>query len=344
MSLRRSLTVVVALSSLAGCSKEASSGETAALLSVSRQEVLTLVGGSASRWPQGLLSHGGRLLWVYGREISQIDEAGGGLVVGMPVHPKMTLGLDRIVSAASGPRGELVLLDSGGRVSIRSAEGDLSGFDTGLGNGIGAVAISKESLFFLLQGDIEGGAAVVELTDHGEEKGRWGEMPADGLVQSVLRGGGLTVCPNGEVFYSYINSPRVLRLKPERGVEPIGHPPPDFVEMRPRDVRSAVYEGERERSTRPLVQLGLKATRVTALMCSPEDHLIRQTTNPDEGGMLIEVSDPVSGEVLGSFAHRDGMLLAVDPGLLLLGAIVNERFELRRLPYRFATPRTARNR
>lgn len=315
------------------------------ILSVSLAEAPAFAPDDSStpRWPQFVLPVRGGLLWAERSGLLKVEEVDDRLIVEGPALTEMTLGLDRLVAGAQGPFGEIALLDSSGRVSIRDRSGRLSGFATG-GNRTASIAVADRSIYLLHQGEGEGGPAVFKYSFEGSEEGRWGQMPADGLIQSVLQGGGLVACPDGSVFYSYINSPRVARLVEDGRVELIGDPQPSFFALSPRDIRRAVNEGLEERSTQPLVRLGLGASRVMALFCSSENLLFRQVTGPGEDSMRIEVWDPAADDLVAILPHEEGVLLAVEGGMLQMGVVEEQRFELRKLNYSLAEMQPSRSR
>lgn len=290
----------------------------------------------APQWPQFLLPRGGGLLWPERSGLLRVEEGDAGLLlVEGPVLTETTLGLDRLLAGARGARGEIALLDSSGRVSVREENGRLSGFATPLGRRAASIAVADRSIYILSHGEDEGGPAVVRFSFDGIEEGRWGEMPADGLIQSVLRGGGVTACPDGSVFYSYLNSRRISRLAESGRVEPIGDPGSSFIELRRSDIRRAFHQAEQDGSTKPLVQLGLDGSRVMALLCSSDNHLFRQVTGPEAGSTRIEVWHPASGELIATIPREEGVLLAVEKGILYLGVVEEKRFQLRKLRYGF---------
>lgn len=317
------------------------------LLSASLDEALPLAAADDSsipRWPQFLLPVGDGLLWPERSHLLRVEEVDGQLMVRGPAMTEMTLGLDRLIAGARGPLGEIALLDSSGRVSIRDQGGRLSGFTMDLGQRAAGIAVADRTVFLLLQGGTEGGPAVLGFSFEGAEEGRWGQMPADGLVQGILQGGGLAACSDGNVYFSYINSARLSRLAEDGLVELIGEPPPSFTELRPREIREAFHEAEREQSTKPLVRLGLGASRVMALHCSSENLVFRQVTGPDEGSKRIEVWHPASEELVGFVPPVEGVLFASSGGALYLGALAEEQFELRKYRYDPDRMRSARSR
>lgn len=322
------------------CSNQVPSREPP-VVAVSLVEVLTAVANDSStlRWPQFLLPFGEGFLWAERHDFLQVEEVDERLIAKGPALVEMTLGLDRLIAGTRGPVGEIALLDSSGRVAIRESGGRLTGFTSSFGRRAASIAVADGSVSLLLQGESEGGPAIVGFSFEGNEQGRWGQMPADGLLQGILRGGGLTSCSDGSVYYSYINSARISRIMEDDHVQPIGDPPSAFVEIEPRDIRRAFHDGERERSTKPLVGLGLGASRVMALLCSPENLLFRQVTGPGEGSMRIEVWDPASAELVGVLPFEEGVLLAIEEGMLYMGVLDENEFEIRKYLYSVTGPR-----
>jgi hypothetical protein len=291
------------------------------VLPTSRSSAITI--GSSLRWPQFfLVENTDRFLWGQGREILQISRSEAGSFRIEPDFSDLTLGLNRLVAAAHAPNGTLAVLDASGRVAVQIPRSrQLSTFETHLENSPGDLAMTNDKLYLLLQGESEGGSAVVSYSFFGAEVGRWGTMPVDGIIQANLKGGGIAACPDGSIFYSYINSPRILRLDTkEHRARVVGRANRTFHALTEGQVHQAQRESTRSRSVAPLVKLGLEASRVMALRCSPAG-ILRQVARPSGGGALIEVWDPHSETLLGTVPAKAGILLDVQGNTLFLGAL-----------------------
>lgn len=246
------------------------------------------------------------------------------------------------MAAARAQNGALAVLDASGRIAVRDPRsGRVSSFESHLENSPGDMTVTDDRVYLLLQGESEGGSAVVAYSFSGAEAGRWGRMPVDGIIQANLKGGGITACPGGEVFYSYINSPQILRLEePARRVRPVGRASRTFQRLTEGQVHRAQRESTRARSVAPLVKLGLQASRVMALRCS-QAGLLRQVARPSGGGALIEVWDPLSETLSGTVPTGEGILLDAHGSTLYLGRLQQgARFLLDRVELTPAPSRT----
>lgn len=290
------------------------------------------------RWPQFLWADGGhRFLWGANREIYRVQESKNGPVLTGPEWPDLTRGLDRLVSASRTAAGTLALLDSMGRVQGLSPGSPTPwSFELRLGSHAGRLAVTDQAAYLLLQGDEEGGRAVVAYDFAGHEVGGWGEMPLESMIQETLNGGGIAACPDGSIFYSYINGPRIFRLVLGKGheVRPVGSSPSTFEALSESSVRDAAREGVRSRSVVPIVKLGLSANRVTALLCTSEGLLLRQVARPAHAGGYVEVWDPATEGLIGTVRTGSGVLLDARDHTLYLGSAPDEHFRLDRVEYR----------
>lgn len=227
-----------------------------------------------------------------------------------------------LIAAARAWDGTLAVLDSSGRVSVLGASSaKVTSFGTHFPNRPGYLALAGGKIYLLLQGDLEQGPAVVAYTLAGQAVGMWGQMPASGVLQANLKGGGLAACPDGSVFYNYINSPQIHRVLGENGeVKAVGRKSPGFRVLAARQIRRAQNEVRRSRSVAALVKLGLGASRAQSLFCSEEGLLARQVAHPAGGGSDVEIWDPRTESWLGNVSSGDGVLLAVRGRTLFLGA------------------------
>lgn len=315
-------------------------------LHISRLEALSIVPSLPSRplrWPQFLLiEEGNSFLWGESG-IFRIESSESGPVLKKPEGADLTRGLDRLIAAAQAPSGTLAVLDVSGRVAVQSPRsGQTWGFDTQLQNHPASLAVTESLVYLLLQGEPEEGSAVVAYSFDGVEAGRWGTMPADGIIQARLSGGGITACPDGSIFYSYINSPQVLRLEDgaNKSVRAIGRQRSSFVAVSARKVHQAYSDGMRSSSVAPLVKLGLSASRVMSLLCSNESLLFRQVAKPARGGAQIEVWDPLSEELVGTIPVGGAVLLGARDQILYLGTMSeSQNFTLERIQYRIERSR-----
>ena len=309
---------------------------------VVRTSSLTEIAISSSPgWPEFLLAQGpGQFLWGDRQKVVRIENAQAG-----PVGMELAQGLDRLVAAARNAAGDVAFLDASGRVAIHSPESKKTwSFKTSLSHRPGNLALSADRVYLLLRDEFETGSAVVAYDFQGNEVGRWGEMPADGIIQASLKGGGIAACPDGSVYYSYINSPRVFRL-PEAGeedVRQIGERPDSFRVLAAGRVYKANEESMDARSVAPLVKLGLSASRVMALACSEEGLLFRQVAQPAGAGAHVEVWDPVSEILLSTVPVSGGVLLDVKDQTLYIGTMPEGRdFTLERIHVRVEPLRRA---
>ncbi|NJL27733.1 MAG: hypothetical protein HC897_07475 [Thermoanaerobaculia bacterium] len=151
----------------------------------------------------------------------------------------------------------------------------------------------------------------------GTETGRWGEMPASGFIQESLTGGGIAACPDGMIYYSYINSPEIFRLDPPAGeISPLRDSSAPFYKISEDAIMSACEESDRLGDVGPLVKLGLQGSRIMALYCSNENILFRQIAQPHSGGSHVEAWDLGSRQLVATLPSNDGVLFATSPGLL----------------------------
>jgi hypothetical protein len=323
---------------LAACG-EVSTKAPAKALHTTRLKAIPIVSSQPSlslRWPEFLLAdEPNRYLWGEGREVFRVETSSRGLVLSRPVGDDFSRGLGKLIAAARTPDGTLAVLDVSGRVAIQSPTEQTWRFETHLENEAGGLAVTKSLLYLLQQGQSRTSSAVTAYTFSGSEIGRWGEMPADGIIQSNLKGGGIAACPDGSVFYSYINSPQIFHLQngAEKSVRPLGEESSSFKKIRASAVFEASEEGMRSGSARPLVKLGLSASRVMSLLCSEEGLLFRQVAQPAGKGAYVEVWDPVSGMVKGTVHSVDGVLLDVRGRTLYLGTLEHKEFRLERVQF-----------
>jgi hypothetical protein len=332
--------LLLGLTALAACTGGKSGSGPAWTLHTSRLEALSIVPALPAlplRWPQFLLVEGtDRFLWGE-RGLFRLATSENGPILEEPEGAELTRGMDRLIAAAEAPDGTLAVLDMAGRVAVQSPRrGETWEFEAQLPKQPAGLAVTEGLVYILLQGEPLEGDAVVAYGFDGVEAGRWGTMPADGIIQASLRGGGIAACPDGSVYYSYINSPRILRLPDgaDESVRAIGEPSSSFVEVPARKVRYAQDKGKRYSSVAPLVKLGLSASRVLSLLCSEEGLLFRQVAQPAHGG-AIEVWDPLSEELVGTIPVGGEVLLDVRDQILYLGArSESEGFTLTRIHYR----------
>lgn len=297
------------------------------------------------RWPAAfLVQRQDRFLWAEGNVIFSIGGTAADLTIAALEEPRLTAGLDRIVAAAQAVDGALAVVDSSGRVvGARAGSEETWGFETPFRNPGLRVALADRLVYFLLTSDSPGGAAVSAYSVEGIEVGRWGTIPAAGIIQQSLNGGGIAACGDGSVYYSYINSPWILRLEPEskgeaRALGKASAVP--FERIPARTIRKAHLESRRSHTIAPLVELGLSGSRILALFCTEEDLLVRQVAHPGGGGSAVEFWDPRSGQRAGSVDAEAGLLLAVRHQTLYLGVVPeNGPFTLERIHYRVVADR-----
>lgn len=336
--------LLLGFTALVSCTGGESGGAAAWTLHTSRLEALSIVPALPSlslRWPQFLLATGAdRFLWGE-KGIFRLASTGGGPVLEKP-GADLTRGMDRLIAAAQAPNGTLAVLDMAGRVAVQDRRsGRTWEIEAPLPNQPAGLAVTASRVYILLQGEPEASNAVIAYGFDGVQAGRWGTMPAGGILQASLRGGGIAACPDGSIFYSYIDSPRISGLESPAGsrdgsVREIGEPRSSFVTVPERKVRQARLDGQRSASVAPLVKLGLGASRVMSLLCTGEGLLLRQVAEPAGGGALIEVWDPRSGELAGTIPVRGGEVLldARDHVLYLGGGSQGQGFLLERMRYR----------
>jgi hypothetical protein len=333
--------LLLGLTALTACGRGEPASGPSWTLHTSRLEALSIIPSFPSlplRWPQFLLAEGAdHFLWGE-KGIFRLASSPHGPLLEQPRGVDLTRGMDRLIAAAQAPDGKLAVLDMSGRVAVQDPRsGRTWDIEAQLSNQPAGLALTQSRAYVLLQGEPLDGDAVVAYGFDGAEAGRWGKIPADGILQASLRGGGIAACPDGSVFYSYINSPRILRLEDgaDESVQAIGEPRSTFVAVPARKVRQAYGEVKRSSSVAPLIKLGLGASRVMSLLCSQEGLLLRQVAQPARGGVLIEVWDPRSEELVGTIpVGGDEVLLDVRDQILYLGARAGDKdFTLVRVRY-----------
>ncbi len=343
MPTQRSNLVLLLVPALAmACGAQPPRGVSGITISTSWLETLPLLSSAPSsplRWPQFLVADGASGFFLGGgRDLFRIATLASHSAVAEPVvaaGPQQ--GLGRLVAAAQSPGGTLAFLDETGQVAIHGrAPGQRWLLKTRDQNRSRHLTVSEGSVYLLLEGETETGNAVAMYNFTGTEVRRWGVIPADGIVQGSLTGGGIAACPDGSIFYSYLNSPRVFHLDEEssRAVRAIGEPSSSFQTISAGQVRRALRESTRSHSVAPLVKLGLGASRVMSLLCSDDGLLFREVAHPKGRGAEIEVWDPLSEERVGTIPAGNGVLLAVrDQILYLVTAQPGEKLALERIRY-----------
>lgn len=294
----------------------------------------------ALSWPQFLIAKSDdSYLWAErGSVLSlRLKEREGDVPAVVLKETAAGMGMDRLIAADQSDDGTLVLLDTSGRVVVReAASGQVGRFLTTSSGDFADITISSGSVYLLTEGSEVEAPAVVAFSVDGREVGRWGTLPATAAVQTVLSGGGIAACPDGSVYYSFINSPvigKVVKGKAE-AVRALGQPSPSFVTISAEDVREAIGDTRLQGEVSPLVELGLGASRVMALHCALDGNLLRQVAHPGREGTVIEVWDPRSEQLKGIIHVSEGVLLDVQNGELLLGNSTPESpFMLERLRY-----------
>lgn len=340
---------VLALAVLIACARGNSEDKPAGRLRTSRLEPISIVSPLPSfspRWPGFLLvERGTTVLWGGEQGIFRIEMSSRG-----PAHiesqgAELTRGMDRLIGAARALDGKVAVLDTSGRVAVYSpAAGQTWRFKTRSQNRPGDLAITEDMVYVLLQGEVEKGSAVVAYTFSGEEVGRWGTMPADAIIQTRLRGGGIAACPDGSVYYSYVNTPQIIQLQHDgnKGVRSIGRSSDSFKVVSASRVRQTYREGLRSHSAAPLVKLGLDVSRVMGLLCSEEGLLLRQVAQPARGGAPVEVWDPLSERLVGTIPVGGAVLLDVRDRILYFGTVEPRKFMLDRIQYRVERSRSGK--
>lgn len=326
---------------IGACTTEIPDPSRVPLLDTTRMEPLVL-SSPGLRWPDFFLAESqSKYLWGEQGQIYRVEVSGSETSVSLAEERVLALGLDRQIGATRAWNETLAILDSSGQISLRDGRSRrIHSFPTHLANRAGSLAVAGDRAHVLQHGDIESITAVVTYTFEGEEVARWGEMTPDGVLQSRLKGGGIAACPDGSVYYSYINSPRILRLSENRSqrVAALGTVNRDFRVLLPRQIRAAYREALRTRSVTALVELGLSGSRVMSLFCSTEGLLVRQVAPPDRSGSQIEIWDPASEQLIGHISAGGSTLLAVGDRTVFLGSLTEQReFRLERIRFRAET-------
>lgn len=295
---------------------------------------LSLIGlerPDAVEWPQVLLPLDDRLLlWGEGRSAFLFEISERGLT--NTKRGSLDLGaLDSLASAAEDGDGTIVFVDWAGRVLAKNRQtGETWSFDTLLRNSVSDVAVADEIAYLLLHGGEIGNRAVTGYKLTGEPIGSWGSMPPDGLIQSNLRGGGITACGDGSIFYSYVNSPAIQRLDGD-ATRPFRGETQHFHRLSPGEIRRADREARSSTSVGAVVKLGLTGSRVMALHCTTDGLLLRQVARPARAGAYVEVWDAAGESLIGIVAPVEGLLIgAVDRTLLFATGSQQEGFRLAR--------------
>jgi len=323
--------------SLFACSRQPSTQE----LRTVRLSDLPLTASDSTlilRWPQFLLaSVPGRFLWGERGDVITLISSGSSLDTVGDSMVEVTLGLDRLVAADRTSDGTLGVLDSSGQVVVRESRSrEMWSFRSERLNPAGDLAVSQRRVFLLLEGDLPDRPAVAAYSLNGGEAGTWGRVGTGGILQANTNGGGITACPDGLVYYSYINSREIFRVDPtEEGSDSRAvTKSATFEESSASQVRRAYREGQESHSVGPVIQLALRASRVLALHCSDDGILFRQVAHPGHGGAVVEAWDPASGTLLGSFDTGQGVLMDVQDQVLYLGQVSEEEsFVLERIHY-----------
>lgn len=289
-------------------------------------------------WPTFLSATDGGYYWGEGNQVYRVDPAAPRVEPNRSFWPSVE-GHDRLVASATSSNGTLALLDSSGRVSIHDPKSQRTWtLSLDIESHAANLTLAQGIVYVLLQDEeAQRASAVIAYDLDGQLLGEWGSMPLDALIQTSLRGGGITSCPDGSVFYSYINSPRILRLAEDDSsdVHPIGVQSPSFRELLPRDIVEAYRQSNREESVGPVVKLGLSGSRVMSLFCSSSGLLLRQIAQPGGDGSHVEVWDPKTETLLGTVPTTSEMLLGIDGEAMILATraqekeVLLERFRLK---------------
>lgn len=288
----------------------------------------SLSASSGIGYPRFLLSDGlGGFVCGGERELLRIAQSGASLHV-EPVSEKpyraIQESLGRIVAASQGFDGTQAFLGESGLIAIRQLR---SGRDWAVSvreqSPFRHIAVSRGAVYLLLEGFPATGNAVAAYNFQGVMIDRWGSIAEDGILQASLSGGGIAACPDGSVFYSYINSPQVLRLTEEDAVQPIGPPRRSFQVLSGRQIRSSLRESLDSHSVAPAVRLGLSASRVMSLLCSEDGLLFREVAQPHGKGAQIEVWDPMSGQII-ALIKSSGTLMAVRDNVLFISKFASD--------------------
>lgn len=280
------------------------------------------------RWPRFLLAETeATLLWSLGGDVVRITlSANEPRTVQSVALVDQARGFDRLIAATKNADGTTAILDSSGRVSAwESGMLRTWSFQISESQNWGGLAVVKGFVYLLAHGKEEGSPAVFAYTLDGTQAGRHGSMPPSALVQGTLTGGGIVACPDGTIYFSYINSPHIFQLVDHGGGEvlPLGQPRDTFVLIPAEAIRNSVKESRNSGSVEPLVKLGLSGSRVMALRCASDGLLFRQVAEPAPLGTVIEVWDPQSERLLGTLPSGDGVLFDVRQRVLYLGRLEN---------------------
>lgn len=304
-------------------------------------ELKSAASGRSLRWPDRVVVVGPQtLLWLEGgqpylfrhsdataADIRSTDI--GHLLDGRPA-----------VAATRGFDGTIVVMDGSGRIAGHNPTSRHSwSFNAKLMAPSKAIATTGRLVYLLLEGSDPDAEAVVALSVTGSHVGDWGTAPPDALIQESLRGGGIAACPDGSVFFSYVNSPQIFRISSAatHDVNPVGRPPDEFRVLSEGEIRKASREAADLHSVAPLVRLGLSSSRVMGLLCSRDGILIRQVSEPGAGSH-VEFWRASSGKFLGVLDVGKSVLLGDWASTLYLGRDNDDgNFVLERVAYEVAT-------
>ena len=280
------------------------------------------------KWPQFLLATGHPVdfLWGDDRELRELTVRGKN-VTQRVVLETLTQDLDQLSTAAVTKTGTLAVMDVRGHLAVHSSAPEKDWhFEIDHPGRLGPIAVTNDRLYLLLQGPSAGAAAVEAYSFQGVKVGEWGTIPPDGLIQAVLKGGGIVACSDGEVYYSYLNSSRIMRIErnPLQGVRELGAKPPAF-QVIPGDEVQAAYQKTKRGPVAPLIKLGLGASRVLALRCLDDKFLLWQVARPNGAGSDVYLFDRVRNQWQGSLFLRTGVLLDLDGNTLILGDLSEDQ-------------------
>jgi hypothetical protein len=322
---------LLVLAAAGACDRAATQVVTRPGLSLQSLSLIGLEQSDAVGWPQILLPLDDRLLlWGEGRDVFAFEISDAGLTHEEEESPDLGA-LEGLTSAGEDGDGKVVLVDWAGRVlAIDRRTGETWRFETLLRNAVSDVAVANGVAYLLLHGGEVDDPAVIGYRLTGEPIGRWGSMPPDGLLQGNLRGGGITACSDGSIFYSYLNSPGIERLVGD-ATRPLDGETQHFHRLPPREIRRADRQARNSTSVAPMVKLGLTGSRVMALHCTSDGLLLRQVARPARAGAYVEVWDPIGESLIGIVAPVEGLLIgAVDHTLLFATGSKQEGFRLAR--------------